>query len=102
MAARSVDSRPLTSRPRYFCRGLVMNGLRCRCRRHRAFTLVELLVVIAIIAVLTALLLPTLAGVNEVGRRTRCQSNLRQIVLAFRMYSEANAGDFPSGAQKGT
>jgi prepilin-type N-terminal cleavage/methylation domain-containing protein len=65
------------------------------------FTLVELLVVIAIIALLIALLLPTLANVGEVGRRTQCQNNLRQIAIGIQMYCHANAGDFPCGSQKG-
>ena len=44
-----------------------------------AFTLIELLVVIAIIAILAAMLFPVLTSVRESARRTRCQSNLRQI-----------------------
>ena len=52
------------------------------------FTLVELLVVIAIIAVLIALLLPTLAGAKERARRIQCASNLHQIGICLHLYAE--------------
>ena len=55
-------------------------------RLQRGFTLIELLVVIAIIAILAAILFPVLPRAKEAGRRVRCQSNLRQIGIAFSMY----------------
>jgi prepilin-type N-terminal cleavage/methylation domain-containing protein len=61
-----------------------------RCDQHplRGFTLIELLVVIAIIAVLAAILFPVFAQAREKARQTACSSNLRQIGLAFAMYTE--------------
>jgi prepilin-type N-terminal cleavage/methylation domain-containing protein/prepilin-type processing-associated H-X9-DG protein len=56
--------------------------------KRRAFTLIELLVVIAIIAILAAILFPVFAKARESGRKASCQSNLRQIGLAIRMYQE--------------
>ena len=56
------------------------------------FTLVELFVVIAIIAILAALLLPTLAHAKSVGLKASCFSNMRQIALAATMYKDDNRG----------
>jgi prepilin-type N-terminal cleavage/methylation domain-containing protein/prepilin-type processing-associated H-X9-DG protein len=66
-------------------------------RQHRfGFTLIELLVVIAIIALLAAMLLPGLARAKEMGRRTSCRNNLRQIALGMVMYV-TDHGAYPYG-----
>jgi len=63
------------------------------------FTLIELLVVIAIIAILAALLLPTLASAKEKARRTTCRSALRQLGLAVQMYGSDNRETVPTGVR---
>lgn len=63
--------------------------------KSKAFTLIELLVVIAIIAVLAAILFPVFAQVRANARKTACLSNMKQIALATRMYSDDNDGYFP-------
>ena len=56
--------------------------------RFSAFTLIELLVVIAIIAILAAILFPVFARARENARRASCQSNMKQIITAWTMYSQ--------------
>lgn len=75
--AASVQSRP---KPGFLIRG---------------FTLVELLVVIGIIALLISILLPALNKAREQAKTVVCESNEKQIMLAFMMYVSENKGATP-------
>ena len=64
---------------------------------RRAFTLIELLVVIAIIALLMAILMPTLARVRKQAKAVVCQSNLHQWGHSILMYTSDNNYYFMKG-----
>ena len=63
--------------------------------KRGGFTLIELLVVIAIIAILASLLLPARASSKDKAKGIACVSNLKQLGLAVRMYSDENDGKLP-------
>ena len=69
--------------------------LACKSNRRSGFTMVELLVVLGIIAVLIALLMPTLSSVRKKAQAVKCAANLRSIGQALTMYVH-QYGYYPS------
>lgn len=67
-------------------------------RKSKAFTLIELLVVIAIIAILMAILMPTMHRAREQGKRMVCMNNLKQLSLSWIMYADDNDDKIVNGA----
>ena len=65
----------------------------------QGFTLIELLVVISIIAILAAILLPTVNLVRDQAKSMRCLSAQRQLGLAFETYAQDQDGMMPSMRQ---
>ena len=63
--------------------------------KHRAFTLWELLAVVAVVAIGAAILFPIPCRSRENARRSSCQSNLKQIGLAFAQYTKDYDDKFP-------
>ncbi len=66
--------------------------------KRKGFTLIELLVVVAIIAVLMAILLPSLANAREQAKSVVCATNIRQISLGHTIYADMYNGTWPGGA----
>lgn len=57
--------------------------------RRAGFTLIELLVVVAIIAMLIAILLPSLSKARQTARMVACQSVQRQYFAGYSFYADA-------------
>ncbi|MCB9850190.1 MAG: prepilin-type N-terminal cleavage/methylation domain-containing protein [Phycisphaerales bacterium] len=70
-------------------------SLHARRSRRAAFTLVELLVVISIIALLIAILLPSLKKARAQAKDVVCKANLHSVGQAFTMYAESYRGVWP-------
>jgi prepilin-type N-terminal cleavage/methylation domain-containing protein/prepilin-type processing-associated H-X9-DG protein len=68
--------------------------------RADGFTLIELLVVIAIIAILAALLLPSLSKAKQQAQGVQCLNNQKQMVLAWKMYVDDNRSRFPANVDE--
>jgi prepilin-type N-terminal cleavage/methylation domain-containing protein len=66
--------------------------------KRRGFTLIELLVVVAIIALLIAILLPSLGRAKEMANRGTCSANLRGIVQSMAVYSTSESDAYPTTA----
>ena len=71
-------------------------------RRLRAFTLIELLVVIAVIAILAALMLPSLSRAKEKGKRVACLNNVKQMVYGSHMFADDDEDGRLTGSLKTT
>ena len=59
------------------------------------FTLVELLVVIAILAILVALLMPSINRARDSAQSTKCVNNLRQLGVMTELYCADSGNVFP-------
>jgi len=64
-------------------------------KKERGFTLIELLVVIAIIALLLAILMPSLKKAKQKGQAVVCASNLKQWNLLVSFFLDDHDGQFP-------
>ncbi len=70
-----------------------MTAISSKKARQR-FTLIELLVVITIIAILAAILLPSLAAARAKAKETQCLSQQRQWAIAHLLWAEEHDGGF--------
>ena len=75
-------------------KGNLMNSCRST-RQTRAFTLIELFVIIVILALLFATLVPAVALSKRKAQRNKCTNNLKQMGLAFRLFSTDHGDKYP-------
>lgn len=66
-----------------------------RMKRASGFTLIELLVVVAIIAILMAILMPSLGKARQQAKLVACAANLRGMMMGTSVYSNENSGTAP-------
>ena len=65
--------------------------------RKKAFTLIELLVVIAIIALLLAILIPSLKNAKRFASSAVCLTNQKSLMRSYILYTEENDSRIPGG-----
>jgi prepilin-type N-terminal cleavage/methylation domain-containing protein/prepilin-type processing-associated H-X9-DG protein len=70
-------------------------------KRNGAFTLIELLVVIAIIAILAAMLMPTLSKAKQRAQGSLCLNNGKQLILALHLYAGDSNDVYPPNPDDG-
>ncbi len=70
-------------------------------KKRKGFTLIELLVVIAIIAILLAIMMPSLKKARNQAVSAMCQSNLKQWGTILTLYTDDNEGYLPEDRIKG-
>lgn len=69
---------------------------------RKGFTLIELLVVIAIIALILAILIPTLGKAKKLAQRVTCKTNMHQYGLAIFAYASDNQNRFMETVYSGS
>ncbi len=77
-------------------------GVSAASHTGRAFTLIELLVVVAIIALLVAVLLPSLKKARDNAKVVACRANLHDFGLSLQQYADASRGYYPLPCYVGT
>ena len=70
---------------------------RCRRCREEAVTLIEVLVLVAVMGLTAGILLPAFATTKNRGDHGRigCVNNLKNVGLAYRIFSTDNGGQYP-------
>ncbi len=66
--------------------------MNCSNKKKFGFTLIELLVVISIIALLMSVMMPALGKARKLAQSVTCKSQLKDIGVAFNMYTQAYKG----------
>ena len=85
----------------FFREQLLLKAINNMKNQNSGFTLIELLVVIAIIAILAGMLLPALARSKGMATGAACQSNQKQLALAWTMYAGDNDDRICGGSTYG-
>ncbi len=73
----------------------MLEAIRSQCRSRRGFTLVELLVVISILALLIAILLPSLTRARDQALSAKCLANLHSMGIGIMVYASEFQGTLP-------
>ena len=105
-ALQSAESRVFNLQAQRTLPGIpVAEGDDMKTRQNSGFTFLEVLLIVMVVFVVMGLLLPSMHRAPRRSNRIQCVSNLKQIVLAFRMWSNDRGEKFPmqlSEAEGGT
>lgn len=65
-------------------------------RKSKGFTLIELLIVMAVIAILIAIAIPSVRGVQQGKRNIKAQEEIRSIMVAIESYYKNHNNEYPA------
>jgi competence protein ComGC len=76
-------------------RGIAAGSVRRVICSRGGFSLIDTLVTLSVVALLIAILLPSLSGAREAARRVVCASNVRQLGIGIQMFADDHDGKLP-------
>src|SRR4051794_40745302 len=67
-----------------------------KMRQEEGFTLIELLIVIVILGVLAAIVVFSIAGINDTSKVSACKADYKNVEIATEAYYAGHSNTYPS------
>lgn len=90
-----MGDRVTVGKPISFPTLILQRGGCARTRAVPGFSLIDVMVSMAVIAILIALLIPSMKGVRDLADRVVCASNVRQNAMGLQMHADEREGEIP-------